>query len=190
MERVNLAMPSRSRSLLRAFTGSANAAACLARTGSLLAGVVLALSAQAADIQEQMAALLRYTGVENPAPADVARMADLWTKVQLPGLRTNERRAAFRDMYLLSAKLQGRDLTARPQALDGLAQFTTTVFEAAAVWISACRSRAVSRTALTFTLKVVDTERHRCCSFQVWGSTAETCMARLLTGRVTPIPCI
>jgi pimeloyl-ACP methyl ester carboxylesterase len=88
------------------------------------------LLAQTDDVRARMAAVLRYTGVENPAAGDVARMADLWAKAQQPGLATDVRRLVFRDMYLLCAKLQGRDLTARPQALDGLAQLVTTIFEA------------------------------------------------------------
>src|SRR5436190_22984696 len=72
--------------------------------------MALTLSAQAEDVRARMAALLQYTGVESPAAADVARMADLWSQVQQPGLATNERRLLFRDMYLLCPKLQGLDL--------------------------------------------------------------------------------
>lgn len=100
------------------------------RLGGLPLVVIAALTAQAEDVTARMAAVLRYTGVENPAPPDVARMAELWTKAQQPGLSTEERRLTFRDMYLLTARLQGRDLTARPQTLDGLARYVTTVFEA------------------------------------------------------------
>jgi len=67
--------------------------------------------------------------VESPAPADVERLADLWTRAQQPGLAREERRLAFRDMYVLYSKLHGRDLTSRPQALDGLSQFVMTTFE-------------------------------------------------------------
>ncbi|MEP6995519.1 MAG: DUF2911 domain-containing protein [Acidobacteriota bacterium] len=87
------------------------------------------LYAQGNDVQGRMAEVLRYTGVENPVPADVARMAELWTRAQQPGLEREERRLAFRDMYLLYAKLHGRDLTARPQALDGFSQFVMTTFD-------------------------------------------------------------
>jgi pimeloyl-ACP methyl ester carboxylesterase len=75
-----------------------------------------------------MADVLRYTGVEGPAPGDVARMTELWTRAQQPGLAREERRLAFRDMDLLYGKLHGRDLTARPQALDGFTQFVMTIF--------------------------------------------------------------
>ncbi len=92
--------------------------------------LVLVLWAQADGVPARMAALLRYTGVENPAPGDVAHLADLWSKIQQPGLATDERRLTFREMYLLAAKLQGRDLTASPKTLDGLARFATTIFEA------------------------------------------------------------
>src|SRR6185295_19219532 len=86
-------------------------------------------SAQLDSVRSRMAEVLRYTGVESPAPDDVARMADAWMRAQQPGLPRDERRIAFRDMYLLYAKLHGRDLTARPQALDGLTQFVVTTFE-------------------------------------------------------------
>lgn len=88
------------------------------------------LWAQTEDVQAKMATVLRYTGVENPAPADVSQMAELWTRAQQSGLPREERRLAFREMYLLFNKLHGRDLSARPQTLDGLSQFVTTTFEA------------------------------------------------------------
>jgi pimeloyl-ACP methyl ester carboxylesterase len=86
-------------------------------------------SAQPEDVQQRMSEVLRYTGVENPVPGDVARMSELWTRAQQPGLAREERRLAFRDMYVLYAKLHGRDLTDRPQALDGFTQFVMTTFE-------------------------------------------------------------
>lgn len=85
--------------------------------------------AQANDAQGRMADLLRYTGVENPLPEDVARMAELWTRAQQDGLAHEERRLVFRDMYVLYARLHGRDLTARPQALDGFSYFVMTAFD-------------------------------------------------------------
>ena len=81
------------------------------------------------DLDVRMAAVLRYAGVANASSDDVARMSALWSRAQQPGLAREERRLAFRDMYLLYNKLQGRDLAARPEALDGLTQFVTTVFE-------------------------------------------------------------
>jgi hypothetical protein len=86
-------------------------------------------SAQRELVRARMADVLRYTGIENPAPDDVARMAELWTRAQQPGLARDERRLAFRDMYLLYAKLHGRDLTARPQVLDGLMLFVMATFD-------------------------------------------------------------
>ena len=86
-------------------------------------------SSQPDDLTSRMADVLRYTGIDNPAPDDVARMATLWSRAQQPGLGRDERRLAFRDLYLLYNKLHGRDLTARPQSLDGLAQFVATTFE-------------------------------------------------------------
>ena len=87
------------------------------------------LLAQPDDARARMADVLRYTGVENPAAGDVARMTELWTRAQQSGLARDERRLAFRELYLLYAKLHGRDLTGRPQALDGLTQFVMTTFE-------------------------------------------------------------
>ena len=101
----------------------------LIRAGLALFLVALELYAQPEDVQRRMAEMLRYTGLENPVPSDVARMAELWTRAQEPGLPREERRLIFRDMYLLYGKLHGRDLTARPQTLDGFTQFVVTVFE-------------------------------------------------------------
>ena len=91
--------------------------------------VALEVEAQPAEVTARMAEVLRYTGLDAPAPADVARLAELWTRAQAPGLAREERRLAFRDMYLLYARLHGRDLGDRPQVLDGFTQFVTTTFE-------------------------------------------------------------
>ena len=96
---------------------------------SILLVAALNLGAQRENLRPRMAELLRYTGIENPAPADVARMSELWSRAQEPGLAREERRLAFRDMYVLYNKLQGRDLSARPQMLDRLSQFVTSTFE-------------------------------------------------------------
>jgi pimeloyl-ACP methyl ester carboxylesterase len=101
----------------------------LIRAGVALWVFALGLSAQPEDLQGRMAELLRYTGIENPAPGDVAHMAELWTRAQQPGLAREERRLTFRDMYVLYNRLQGNDLSAHPQVLDGLTQFMTTTFE-------------------------------------------------------------
>jgi len=101
----------------------------LIRVGVALLIVPLTLYAQPEDVHTRMAEALRYTGLEHPAPGDVARMAELWTRAQHQGLGREERRIAVRDMYLLYARLHGRDLTARPQALDGLSQFVMATFE-------------------------------------------------------------
>jgi hypothetical protein len=89
----------------------------------------LELSAQTEDVRTRMAAVLRYTGLGNPAPSDVARMADLWTRAQQPGDDREGRLQAFRDMYLLYGTLHGRDFRDRPHAVDGLAQAALTTFE-------------------------------------------------------------
>lgn len=95
----------------------------------VLLGLAWQAWGQSADIRGQMEEVLRYTGLAKPASDDVARMAELWTRAQQPGLAKEERRLAFRDLYLLYAKLHGRDLSSRPQALDGMAQFALTTFE-------------------------------------------------------------
>ena len=109
----------------------AMASRALIRVGVALLVVALEPSAQADpdDVRARMAEVLRYTGVEGPAPGDVARMAELWTRAQQSGLAREERRLAYREMDLLYGKLHGRDLTARPQALDGFTQFVMTVFD-------------------------------------------------------------
>src|SRR6185295_817436 len=81
------------------------------------------------DLHARMADVLRYTGVGRPAPDDVARMTELWTRAQQTGLTREERRLAFRDMQVVYARLHGRDLTATPQALDGLSQYVMTIFD-------------------------------------------------------------
>src|SRR5205807_7140634 len=80
---------------------------CVIMSGMPLV-LVLVLLAQAEDVRERMAAVLRYTGVENPAPSDVARMAELWTKVQQPGLSADERRTTLRDMVLVLPAARAR----------------------------------------------------------------------------------
>ena len=91
----------------------------LIRAGVVLLAVApLDLSAQPENVQARMAELLRYTGIENPTEPDVARMADLWTRAQRTDLAREERRLAFRDMYLIYARLHGRDLTNRVEARE------------------------------------------------------------------------
>lgn len=99
------------------------------RVGLALILMTVSLHAKQEDVPGQMAAVLRYAGVENADASDVKRMAELWTRAQQPGLAREERRLVFRDMYVLYARLQGRDLTARPQTLDGFTQFVMTTFE-------------------------------------------------------------
>lgn len=101
----------------------------LIRAGIALLLVAPGLYGQPQDVQRQMSGVLRYTGVANPAPDDVAQMAELWTRAQQSGLGREERRLAVRDMFVLYARLHGRDVSARPQALDGLSQFVMSTFE-------------------------------------------------------------
>src|SRR5947207_13287879 len=90
---------------------------CLIRLGGMPLVVVLVLSAQAEDVRADGGSVAIYGG-RGPAQGYVARMPELWTRVQQPGLATDERRLTFRDTYLLCARPQGRDLTARPQTVD------------------------------------------------------------------------
>src|SRR5258708_33979450 len=101
----------------------------LIRVGVALLVVPLRLSAQPGDVGARMAEVLRYTGVEGPAPGDVARMAEVWTRAPQPGLAREERRPAFREVGLLYNRLPPRGPTARPHALAGLTQFVRTVFD-------------------------------------------------------------
>jgi len=103
----------------------------LLRVGWVLLSLAICVYAQAGDVTGQMEQVLWYTGV-NPATDDIARMAELWTKAQKPEASSEERKLAFRDMYVLYSKLHGRDFTNRPQALDGLAQFVVNNYEAGA----------------------------------------------------------
>lgn len=86
--------------------------------------------AQPADVQSRMAEVLRYTGVESPAPEDVAHMVELWTRAQQPGVSSDERRIALRDMFELYAKLHGQDPSSRPGGMEGLARFAASTVEA------------------------------------------------------------
>ncbi|HEY7214901.1 MAG TPA: DUF2911 domain-containing protein [Thermoanaerobaculia bacterium] len=88
------------------------------------------VAAQEADLKTRMAEALRYTGVESPASEDVARMTELWTRAQQPGLSSDDRRTALRDMFTLYAKLHGQDPSSRPGGMEGLARFATTTLEA------------------------------------------------------------
>ena len=88
------------------------------------------VGAQPADLGSRMAELLRYTGAESPAPEDVARMAELWTRTQQPGISSDERRLAFRDMFVLYSKLHGQEPSSRLAAMENLARFAAGTVEA------------------------------------------------------------
>jgi len=92
--------------------------------------LTLSASAQSDDVRTRMAEVLRYSGIENALAADVARLADLWTRAQQPDLAREERRLAFRDLFVSYARLHGRDVSGRPEVLDGLSQFVMTTYEA------------------------------------------------------------
>jgi len=90
---------------------------------------VVLIPGKAAELDSQMGAVLRFTGIDNPSPGDVVQMTELWTKAQSPGLSTADRRAAFRAMYVLYYRLHGRKVADRGPALDFLSQTVTTAFE-------------------------------------------------------------
>src|SRR6185436_6098578 len=79
--------------------------------------------AQETDLKTRMAEVLRYTGLENLVPEDVARMVELWTRAQQSGISSDERRTALRDMFTLYARLHGQDPSSRPGGMEGLARF-------------------------------------------------------------------
>lgn len=98
--------------------------------GAAFLMAALTLAAQPADVRGPMAEVLRYSGLESPAASDVDRMAALWSRAQQPDLARDERRLAFRDLFVLYARLQGRDVSGRPELLDGLTQFVMNTYEA------------------------------------------------------------
>jgi len=79
-----------------------------------------------ATTRDQMMKLLAYVGVEKAAPADVDKLVELWGAASRPGLSMDERTAAYRDLFLQFNKLQGMDLSARPQRVTALAQRAAT----------------------------------------------------------------
>ncbi|MCL4523995.1 MAG: DUF2911 domain-containing protein [Acidobacteria bacterium] len=81
-----------------------------------------------AEVQIRMAELLRYTGVENASPADVARMAELWSTAQDSGAASEQRQTALADLQVLYAKLHGQELPAA--AKQSFARFAAPIFEA------------------------------------------------------------
>ena len=81
-----------------------------------------------ADVQSRMAAVLHYTGVANPPPEDVARMAELWTTAQDSGGAPEQRRTALAELLVLYAKLHGQELPAA--AKQSYAQFAAPLFAA------------------------------------------------------------
>jgi pimeloyl-ACP methyl ester carboxylesterase len=100
-----------------------------ARIMGLAAVVLLApsLAAQASDMVARMTDVVRYSGVDQASVSDVRRLAELWLRTEQPGLAIADRQAAFREMFVLYARLQGRDVSAQPQALDGIARFAANI---------------------------------------------------------------
>lgn len=93
------------------------------------AALVSSAAAQSADVVARMRDVLRYSGVDRPTSDDVTRMAALWLRAQETGLAVSDRQTVFRDMFAHYARLQGRDVSAQPQALDGTARFAATIVE-------------------------------------------------------------
>ena len=91
-----------------------------------------AMAQDAAATADQMAAVLKYSGVENPSPAEAAKMLEHWRTAQDLSVDNASRVAAFREMYLLFYKLKGEDRSTRPQSLNGLAQFAAAAVQAGA----------------------------------------------------------
>jgi len=84
-------------------------------------------------IRARMVRLLGYVGLEkNASRSDVDKMVELWLSAARPGLSADERTAAFRDLFIQFKKLQGVDYSARPQAVQSLAQRAATLFESGA----------------------------------------------------------
>ncbi len=98
--------------------------------GIILFSAPWEVCAQETDLKTRMTEVLRYTGLENPAPEDVARMTELWARAQQTGISSDERRTALRDMFTLYAKLHGQDPSSRPGGMEGLARFAATSMEA------------------------------------------------------------
>lgn len=90
----------------------------------------LAQSARAAPspatTRDRMIKLLAYVGIQKTAPADVDKMVELWSAAARPDLSMDERTAAFRDLYIQFNKVQGVDLSGRPQSVAALAQRAAT----------------------------------------------------------------
>ena len=79
-----------------------------------------------ANMRDRMIKLLAYVGIQKTAPADVDKMVELWSAAARPGLSMDERTAAYRDLYIQFNKVQGVDLSGRPQAVAALAQRAAT----------------------------------------------------------------
>ncbi len=79
-----------------------------------------------ANMRDRMIKLLAYLGIQKTAPADVDKMVELWSAAARPGLSMDERTAAYRDLYIQFNKVQGVDLSGRPQAVAALAQRAAT----------------------------------------------------------------
>src|SRR2546423_14307914 len=80
--------------------------------------------------RERMIKLLGYVGLEKATRTDVDRMVELWTSAARPGLSSDERASAFRDLYIQFKKLQGVEYSGRPQAVAGLAPAAAPPFSA------------------------------------------------------------
>ena len=79
--------------------------------------------------REQMVQLLRYLELDKAAAAtDIDKLVDAWIAAAKPGLSTEQRSNAFRDLFLQFYKLHGLDLSDKPQTMSGLVQFAASTY--------------------------------------------------------------
>lgn len=81
-------------------------------------------------IRAQLMEILRYADADkNAAQADVDKLVELVTKSSQDGLKFEERRSVFRDLFVQYVKIKGVDLSNNPQAFSGFANFAATNFQ-------------------------------------------------------------
>lgn len=81
-------------------------------------------------IRTQLMEILRYSDADkNATQADIDKMVELVTKSSQDGLKFEERRSVFRDLFVHYVKLKGVDLSNNPQAFTGFANFAATNFQ-------------------------------------------------------------
>lgn len=101
---------------------------------SKVSSLVVAQPAQDGEspeaIRDRMTKLLDYVGLEKKATrTDVDRMVELWSRALIRREAGPRRTAAFRDLFIQYRKLHGMDYSNRPQAVAGLAEAASTLFQ-------------------------------------------------------------